>query len=61
MNLVGKLLAVAGALAMLAYRFANLDLAVFVLDEPQFLEAARRQIHSGHWLSASPLVGNLMC
>jgi hypothetical protein len=46
------------AVAMLLARLLRLDLAPFVLDEPQFLAAAREQLHSGHWLSASPLVGN---
>lgn len=58
MTRAGKLFAVAGALSMLAYRFANIDLAAFNHDEPLFLEAARRQLITGQWLSASPLVGN---
>ena len=40
MNRAGKLLAVAGALAMLAHRLANIDLVAFNRDEPLFLEAA---------------------
>jgi hypothetical protein len=54
-----RIAAVAAALAMLAYRFAQLDLAPFARDEPQFLAAAREQLRTGHWLSANPLYGNL--
>ena len=45
------------ALLALGYRFANLDLAPFILDEPQFLAAATEQLRTGTWLHASPLVG----
>jgi hypothetical protein len=50
---------VAAALALFAYRFANVDLASFTRDEPQFLAAAREQPRSGHWVQANPLFGNL--
>src|SRR5688572_25644563 len=46
---------VAAALALFAYRFANVDLASFTRDEPQFLAAAREQPRSGQWLQANPL------
>lgn len=59
MKRAGSLLAVAAALALLAYRFANPDLASFARDEPQFLAAARDQLRTGEWLSANPLYGNL--
>jgi hypothetical protein len=55
----GRALAVAAALGMLAYRLAQVDLAPFARDEPQFLAAAREQLRTGHWLSANPLYGNL--
>jgi hypothetical protein len=47
-----------GALAFVAvgavvYRFWNLDLAPFILDEPAFLAAARDQLLTGHWVAAS--------
>ncbi|HET9450141.1 MAG TPA: hypothetical protein VFO83_04640, partial [Aggregicoccus sp.] len=45
------------AVAALGYRLANLDLAPFILDEPQFLAAATEQLRTGRWLRASPLVG----
>ena len=51
-------LAAAAALALLAYRFCNLDLAPFILDEPVFLRAAAAEVASGHWLSASPIRGS---
>jgi hypothetical protein len=47
----------AAAIAVLLFRLANLDLASFILDEPQFLDAARGQLSSGHWRNASPIVG----
>jgi hypothetical protein len=46
------------ALAILGYRFLNPDLFPFMLDEPQLLDAARTQIKTGHWATASPLLGN---
>jgi hypothetical protein len=55
----GRLLLVAAALGLLAFRFAQTDLAPFARDEPQFLSAAREQLRTGHWLSANPLYGNL--
>jgi hypothetical protein len=59
MTRAGRILLVAAALAMLAYRFVHVDLAPFARDEPQFLAAAREQLRTGHWLSANPLYGNL--
>ncbi|MGH7426227.1 MAG: hypothetical protein ACREJP_08670, partial [Candidatus Methylomirabilales bacterium] len=50
---------VLGSLAMIGYRLFNLDLAGFIHDEPLMLTAAGRQLETGEWLSASPLVGNL--
>ena len=50
---------VAASVSLFAYRFANLDLVAFINDEPRFLAAARAQLDSGHWASASPLVGTL--
>jgi hypothetical protein len=52
-----KSLAALVALAMVAYRFANFDLVSFILDEPYFLTAARDQVLTGHWVSASPIQG----
>lgn len=52
-----KLLAVLLALAMLFYRLAHFDLVSFILDEPFFLTAARGQVLTGHWVSASPIQG----
>jgi hypothetical protein len=57
-RVTGPLL-VAAALALFAYRFADVGLASFTRDEPQFLAAAREQPRSGHWLQANPLFGNL--
>lgn len=37
------------AIAMLAYRFLNLDLAVFINDEPRLLLEARKQLETGVW------------
>jgi hypothetical protein len=54
-----RILLVAAALALLAFRFAQIELAPFARDEPQFLSAAREQLRTGHWLSANPLYGNL--
>ena len=59
MKRAGSLLAVVAALALLAYRFVDVDLASFRLDEPQFLAAAREQLRTGQWLSANPLFGNM--
>jgi hypothetical protein len=50
---------VAAALALFALRFADVDLASFTRDEPQFLAAAREQPRTGNWLAANPLFGNL--
>jgi len=58
-RIVRDTLLLAGALALVGYRFAHLDLAAFARDEPQFLAAARAQLGRGHWLSANPLYGNL--
>jgi hypothetical protein len=55
----GRILLVAAALSLLAFRFLHTDLAPFARDEPQFLAAAREQLRTGHWLSANPLYGNL--
>lgn len=52
-----SLLLAGAALALLAWRFARLDLAAFINDEPRFLEAAAEQVRTGRWLSASPLPG----
>jgi hypothetical protein len=49
--------AVAAALGMLAWRFANFDLVPFINDEPIFLQAARDQLVTGHWRQASPIPG----
>ncbi len=50
-------LALVAAVLMLGYRFANVELTPFILDEPRFLQAAYAQVSTGQWLSASPLVG----
>src|SRR5260221_9032455 len=59
MTRVFRIVLVLTALGMLAYRFRHVDLAPFARDEPQFLRAAGEQLHTGHWLSANPLYGNL--
>src|SRR5260221_1543290 len=59
MTRVLRIVLVLTALGMLAYRFRHVDLAPFARDEPQFLRAAGEQLHTGHWLSANPLYGNL--
>src|SRR5258706_9256312 len=59
MTRVLRIVLVLAALGMLAYRFRHVDLAPFARDEPQFLRAAGEQLHTGHWLSANPLYGNL--
>jgi MFS family permease len=59
MTRVLRLILVLGALGLLSYRFWHVDLAPFARDEPQFLRAAAEQLHTGHWLSANPLYGNL--
>jgi hypothetical protein len=41
----------AAAVLMLAYRFADLDLAPFLQDEPLILALARRQLQTGRWLT----------
>ena len=51
------LLLVAASLCLLAWRFARLDLAGFINDEPRFLEGATEQLRTGRWLSASPFPG----
>lgn len=58
MNRAAATAALIAALALLAYRFCNLDLAAFILDEPVFLRAAAAEVSSGHWLSASPIRGS---
>jgi hypothetical protein len=57
-KLSGYLLALA-AIGVLTLRLVDLNLASFILDEPQFLDAARAQLTTGQWHSASPLVGTL--
>src|SRR5258706_12881636 len=59
MTRVLRIVLVLAALGMLAYRFRHVGLAPFARDEPQFLRAAGEQLHTGHWLSANPLYGNL--
>src|SRR5258706_13369111 len=59
MTRVLRIVLVPTARGMLAYRFRHVDLAPFARDEPQFLRAAGEQLHTGHWLSANPLYGNL--
>ena len=59
MTRVLRIAAVVAALGLLSYRFWHVELAPFARDEPQFLRAAGQQLHSGHWLSANPLYGNL--
>jgi hypothetical protein len=54
---IGTLVLVAAALLMIGYRFLNLGLSPFVLDEPQILRASYEQIQTGEWRSASPLLG----
>ncbi len=57
-KLWGYLLALA-AIGVLMLRPVDLDLASFILDEPQFLDVARAQLSTGQWRSASPLVETL--
>ena len=45
------------AIAMLSYRFCNLDLTTFINDEPHLLAAAEIEAHGGGWVSASPIAG----
>jgi hypothetical protein len=45
--------AVAAALGMLAWRFANFDLVPFINDEPRLLKAASEQVATGRWAQAS--------
>jgi hypothetical protein len=59
MRRAATLFLVAAALVLLACRFVQVDLAAFARDEPQFLDAARAQVETGHWLAANPLFGNL--
>src|ERR1700746_900053 len=59
MTRVLRIAAVLGALGLLGYRFAHVDLAPCARDEPQFLRAAGDQLRTGRWLSANPLYGNL--
>jgi len=59
MKRAARILLLAAALGMLGYRMAQLDLASFARDEPQFLAAAREQLRTGRWLSANPLYGNM--
>src|SRR5260221_3429779 len=59
MTRVFRIVLVLTALGMLSYRFWHVDLAPFARDEPQFLRAAAEQLHTGRWLSANPLYGNL--
>jgi len=55
---LGPNVAVALALGMLAYRFRELGLSPFILDEPAFLTAAREQLQTGRWASLSPIAGS---
>lgn len=48
---------VALGMASLLWRLVDLDQAPFILDEPQFLDAARGQLATGHLLTRSTLVG----
>ncbi len=54
-------LALAGiaiAMGLMYFRLVGLDNAPFILDEPRFLEAARQQLSTGQWATASPIPGN---
>ena len=48
---------VLAAVVMVGLRLWWIRRVPFVFDEPIFLDAARRQLESGHWLSASPIEG----
>src|ERR1700748_3128434 len=45
------------AIAMLSYRFCNLDLVTFINDEPHLLAAAEDEAHGRGWVSGSPIAG----
>ncbi len=46
------------ALSMLGFRLWRLGDAPFINDEPYFLNAAREQLQTGHWVSVSPVYGS---
>jgi hypothetical protein len=52
-------LLVAAALALLGLRFINRDLVPYILDEPNFQNAAELHARARTWPSMSPLTGNL--
>lgn len=54
---VGTFALVAAAFLMIGYRFLNLGLSPFILDEPQILRGSYEQLQTGDWRSASPLLG----
>lgn len=45
------------AIALLFYRFCNLDLVTLINDEPHLLDAAEQEAHGGAWVVASPISG----
>jgi len=49
LRLLGGIFLASIAVAMLAYRFADLDLAAFILDEPKMLSLAHDQLVTGRW------------
>jgi 4-amino-4-deoxy-L-arabinose transferase-like glycosyltransferase len=54
---VAKVILVVAAFLMIGYRFLNLGLSPFILDEPQILRASYEQLQTGEWRSGSPLLG----
>lgn len=48
---------VAAGVATLLWRLSDLEQAPFINDEPQFLEAARAQLTTGHVLTRSTIIG----
>ncbi len=54
-----RALLVAAALGLLGLRFGDRDLVPYILDEPQFQDAAETHARASTWPSISPLTGNL--
>lgn len=54
-----RALLVATALALVGLRFTDRDLVPYILDEPNFQQAAEMHARTHTWPSISPLTGNL--
>ena len=54
-----RTLLVTACLSLLSLRFADRDLATYILDEPKFQDVAQLSVETGRWPVISPVVASL--